>query len=82
MIISDANATASHNGGCHPMSYNGLNHVVDMSAPYDPARAIARFTPKANPSCLPMNHWPMMTVIATIIDSAPRPKISRPAAIT
>ena len=41
-----------------------------------------RFTPNANPSCRPTNHWPMQTVTATIIDSAPMPKIRRPAAIT
>ena len=53
-----------------------------MSAAYDPARAMLRLTPNANPSCRPTNHWPIATVIATIIDSAPSPKIRRPAAIT
>ena len=52
-----------------------------MSAVYEPARAMLRLTPNANPSCRPTNHCPIATVIATIIDSAPRPKISRPAAI-
>ena len=53
-----------------------------MSAPYEPARAMLRLTPNAKPSCLPTNHCPMMTVMATIIDSAPRPKIRRPNAIS
>ena len=53
-----------------------------MSALYEPARAMLRFSPKANPSCLPTNHCPMMTVTATIIVSAPRPKMRRPPAIT
>ena len=32
-----------------------------MSALYEPARAMARLTPNANPSWRPTNHWPMIT---------------------
>lgn len=77
-----AKPAASQRGGCQPRSYSGLNHVVDMSALYDPARAMLRFKPKASPSWRPTNHCPIATVMATIIDSAPNPKMRRPAAIT
>ena len=40
-----------------------------------------RFTPKASPSCLPLNHWPSAAVTATIIDSAPSPNTRRPSAM-
>ncbi len=48
----------------------------------EPSRAIVRFTPKAKLSSLPRNQRAMPTVTATISDSAPIPKISRPAAMT
>ena len=47
----------------------------------EPARAIIKFKPKANASSLPLNHLATAVLIATIIDSAPRPNTKRPVAM-
>ena len=52
-----------------------------MRAANEPSLAIVRLIPNANDSSLPRNHLAIAVVTATISDSAPRPKIRRPAAI-
>ena len=60
----------------------GAAQVGAFRAAKEPRRAIVRLTPKAKDSSLPRNHLAIAVVTATMSDSAPSPKTSRPAAIT
>ena len=68
--------------GARQVVNNACAHDGELSAATDAMRATRRFTPKANPSSLPLNHFASAVVTATISDSAPRPRTKRPASIT
>ena len=75
-----ANPTAM-SSGMRQSSYAQPAHDGELRAANDPSLAIVRLMPKAKLSSFPLNHLPIAVVTATMSDSAPRPKISRPAAI-
>ncbi len=54
----------------------------EFSAAKVPSRAIVRLMPKAKLNSFPLNHRASAAVTATISDSAPMPKMSRPVAIS
>src|SRR6266478_1750944 len=61
--------------------YAECAHVGEFCASQVPRREIIRLIPNAKLSSFPRNHFATAVVTATIKDSAPRPKISRPAAM-
>lgn len=73
-------ATVTHNGDCQYVN-KLFPHVGEFNARKDPKRATVKFKPNAKDNSLPLNHRAITVVIATIIDSAPRPKTNLPAAI-
>src|ERR1022692_1516364 len=68
--------------GLRQKLYANPAHDGDCCARSDPAREIIKLIPKAKLSSLPRNHLATAVVTATISDSAPKPKIKRPLAIT
>jgi hypothetical protein len=73
--------TATQRGLCQYWNID-FPQVGEFRARNDPRRAMVRFRPKAKESSFPLNHRARIVVMATIMDSAPSPKIRRPAAIT
>ena len=73
-------ATVIQSGDCQ-YSYKLLPHEGELRAIKEPNLATVRFNPKANDNSLPLNHRAIIVVIATIIDSAPKPNINLPADI-
>src|SRR5271166_2471975 len=67
--------------GHRQFAYAARAHVGELRAAKDPRRQIVRFMPKAKLSSLPLNHRARAAVTATFKDSAPIPKMSRPAAM-
>ena len=73
-------ATVTHKGDCQ-YSNKLFPQVGEFNARKDPKRATVKFKPNAKDNSFPLNHRAITVVIATIIDSAPRPKTNLPAAI-
>src|SRR5271167_456565 len=68
--------------GQRQFAYAARAHVGEFNAAKDPSRQIVRLMPKAKLSSLPLNQRAKAAVTATISDSAPIPKTSRPTAIS
>src|SRR5574338_210164 len=73
-------ATVIHNGDCQ-YSYKFFPQLGELRERNEPSLATVRFNPKAKDNSLPLNHLAIIVVIATIIDSAPKPKSNLPVAI-
>jgi hypothetical protein len=81
MMQNVPKATEMSRGHCQ-FSNAGRAQVGELSAKKEPSLAIVRLTPNAKESSLPLNHFAIAVVTETMSDSAPRPKMSRPVAIT
>src|ERR1700675_1337723 len=81
MMQNVANPTEIRSGP-RQVVYDDLAQVGEFCASQLPKRAIIRLMPKAKLNSLPRNHLATAVVTATIRDSAPKPKIKRPVAIT
>ncbi len=73
--------TEISSGQCQ-LSNAARAQVGELRAANEPSRAMVRLAPNAKLSSFPLNQRAMAQVTETMSDSAPIPKISRPAAMT
>ena len=67
--------------GVCQLEYADLAQLGELCASIVPKRAISRLMPKAKLNSFPRNHLAIAVVTATMSDSAPMPKMKRPAAM-
>ena len=80
--MQNADRPSAIRNGQRQLAYAARAQVGEFSAANEPRRQMVRMTPKAKLSSLPLNQRASAATTATFKDSAPMPKMSRPAAIT